>query len=139
MIRSEVLTEFVPGTEQLLFPFAAEEFLRAGPLQQKILDQSEMARVVYEGDQLLCYAGVIRYDFIAPPLLWVLLGKDVNRWSARTFRKLTHLLLSIFPCVYTVVEDTHRAGRKFAEFCGFAPLGQFIEISGKRFEYYEVK
>ncbi|TXH15900.1 MAG: hypothetical protein E6R03_06405 [Hyphomicrobiaceae bacterium] len=139
MIRIEELSEFQPGTEQLLFPYAAEEFLLAGELQKKILAASEMARVIYHGDELLCYAGIVRSSFLDAPILWVLLGRNVHRWSARTFKKLTEMLRTLFPRTQTVVEVTYNAGVKFAVFCGFRPLGLFVEIDGRRFEYYEVK
>lgn len=139
MIRAEPLNEFAPGTEQLLFPYAAEEFLRAGELQTKILKESEIARVIYSGDKLLCYAGIVRPSFLSTPILWLLLAKNVTNWSARIFRQLTTLLRETFGKVHTVVETTHAAGHKFAAFCGFIPMGLFVEILGRRFEYYEVK
>lgn len=138
MIRVEELNEFEPGTEQLLFPYAAEEFLRARPLLSKILEESEAARVIYSDDKLLCYAGIVRPSLLSTPILWLLLGKNITRWSARTLKALTQMLTNLFGKVHTVVEDAYGAGRKFAEFCGFRPLGIFVEILGRRFEYYEV-
>lgn len=137
-MRVEVLTEFAPGTEQLLYPYAAEEFLRAGALQQQILAQSEAARVIYLDDKLLCYAGIVRPLMTEPPLLWLLLAKGFTRWSSRTVRQLSSMLATIHPGTRTVIDCSHTAGHRFAKFCGFKPLDQFVEIADRRFQYYEV-
>lgn len=139
MIRIEELHEFQPGIEQLLFPYAAEEFLRAGELQQKILRESEIARVIYYGDELLAYAGLVRQSLLNPPILWLLLGKNITRWSARLFRQIMRKFCEQYGTIYTVIECSHKAGHRFARFCGFRPLGAYVEILGRRFECYEVK
>jgi hypothetical protein len=138
MLRIEDLNEFTPGIEQLLFPYSAEEFLREGALASRVLEESEAAKVIYAGDTLLCYAGIVRPSFLDTPILWLMLGKNVTRWSARTFRQLTAYLQSLFPRVHTIIETRYEAGKKFAAFCGFRPMGIFVEIDGNRFEYYEV-
>ncbi len=138
MIRSEPLTEFVPGTEQLLFPYAAEEFLRAGALRERLLKESEQARVIYQDDTLLCYAGIVRASFVDKPFLWLLLGRNFSRACARTFKKLSQMLRDLYPRVYTVVECSYSAGHRFARFCGFRPMGIYADILGRKFEYYEV-
>lgn len=139
MIRIEELHEFQPGVEQLLFPYAAEEFLRAGELQTKILKESEIARVIYHNDELLAYVGLVRENLLNPPILWLLLGKNITRWSARLFRSFTREMCRVYGTVYTVIECSHKAGHRFATFCGFKALGAYVEICGRRFECYEVK
>lgn len=138
MMRVEVLTAFEPGMEQLLYPFAAEEFLRAGPRRDEMLRQSEAARVIYLNDKLLCYAGIVRPLMTEPPILWLLLAKGFTRWSSRSVRQLTAMLAAIHPGTRTVIECTHEAGHRFARFCGFRPMGRYVEIADRRFEYYEV-
>ena len=139
MIRVEKLVAFTPGLEQLLFPHSAEAYLKAGEIQHKFLEQSVDARAIYYQDQLLCYAGVFRHNFTSTPLLWVLLGKNLTGWSARTFRKLLQELKQHFPGVCTVVQVTYPTAQRFAKVCGFVPLDKYVTIDEETFQFYEVQ
>lgn len=139
MMRIEHLETFEPGVEQLLFPHSAEEYLKAGETQNQLLRQSEIARAIYSKDQLLCYVGVMRASLIGTPFLWVLLGKNLTGWSARTFCKLLRQVRGMFPGLQTVVEVSYLPGHRFAKACGFSPLDQFVEVDNRLFQYYEVR
>lgn len=139
MIRTEPLVAFKPGTELLLYPYSAEEFILAEQRGYKVLEQSEQAWVIYNRDKLLCYAGVIRTSLLSIPFLWLLLGGGLSRFDARVFRKLTKLLSTYYPVTQLVVEDDFVIGKRFAQFCGAVPLDLFIEFGDRRFQYFEVQ
>lgn len=139
MIKELPLTEFCPGTEQLLFPYSAEEFLLMQERQEYILKQSVVAKAFYLGDHLLCYAGIIRRCLFSPPFLWVLLGKNFTAKSARPLRKLMRDFSTQYPGAQTLIEKQYEPGKRLAQFYGLTPLDKSIEICARQFTYYEVQ
>lgn len=139
MIKAEPLTAFAPDAEMLLFPYSAEEFMRARPYLEEVLKHSEAAWAIYAKDELLCYAGVVRPTFLSTPVLWLMLGKCLSRRTARAYRYLTTLVRQRYPGAQVVIEDRWRIGERFAEFCGFSPLSQTVMVEGKLYRYYEVR
>lgn len=137
MIRVEPLQEFAPDAELLLFPYSAQEFNRA--IGNEILQKSEHAWAFFQGDRLLCYAGLVRMTLLDSLYLWFLLGKQVRASDLRGFRRIMTEFRSRFPHVRTVVEVNYQQGEKFARALGFAHTGAFLEFNERKFQYFEVR
>ncbi len=139
MIKIEELNELTPGMEQLLFPYSADEFLRAGNKVDLLRQRSEEAVAIYAKDELLCYAGIYRPTFVSRPLLWLLLGRTINRWSSRLFKKLTADFISKYPDGWVSIEDGFAPGARMAGLCGFCPTEDGYLVNDKFFRFYEVR
>lgn len=139
MIKSFNLTEFVPGTEQLLFPYSAEEFLLLRGEKENVIKQSLVARAFYLDDQLLCYGGIIRQSLFSPPMLWILLGRNFSAKTARPMRKVMRDFAAKYPGAQTIIEKDYIPGERLARFYGLRPLEKTISLFGRQFTYYEVQ
>lgn len=137
MIRVEPLQEFAPNAELLLFPYSASEFQRSNSME--VLQKSEHAWAFFQGDRLLCYAGLVRMTLLDSPYLWFLLGRQVRAVDLRGFRRLITEFRGRFPHIRTVVEVGYKQGEKFAGALGFAPVEAFIEYDGRNYQFFEVR
>lgn len=138
MIQIKPLDFFRPGTEMLLHPYSANDFLAAQAHIDTFLKESEEKWAVYAADELLCYAGIIRPVLANPPFIWMLLGKHLTALRSRSFRQATQMLRDRYPTARLGVETNFTKGARFAKFCGLRATGQLFSVGVQTFEFYEV-